>query len=254
MKNMYTSKKGAFVFCFLLSFFSFNAFTQVGIGTTTPNSEALLEIGDAINNTKGLLLPRVNLIGTANASPLSGNIMGMIVYNKNTAGDVTPGLYYNSGTAWVRLEGSAAVAEPPVDSVTLATDVLLSGSTFTNVSGMSLTFIARKTEAVVNFTVSGLGYTGSLTFASFRLYNSTTASVIGGTNSSAQSLWKSSGNTYSITTWSASFSKRITGLTIGTSYTIVLQGKTTNILGTDGVAIYPLTYPDTSHASLSILQ
>lgn len=143
MKNIYLSQRWAFVFYCLLSLFSFNGFAQVGIGNTNPNSNAILEIGDAITNTKGLLLPRVNLTGTANATPLSGNIMGMIVYNKNTAGDVTPGLYYNSGTEWVRLGGSAAVAEPPIDSVTLATDVLLSGNTFTNVAGMSVTFIAR---------------------------------------------------------------------------------------------------------------
>lgn len=242
-------------FTSLLLFILLNSalIAQVGIGNTSPNSNSLLEIGDATTNTKGLLLPRVNLTGTGNATPLSAHVLGMIVYNKNTAGDVTPGFYYNSGAIWVRL-GLAAAVTPPIDSVTLATDVIISGNIFTNVPGMSLTFIARNTEALVDLTLSGLGFTGSLTFGSFRLYNSTTASVIGGTNSSAQSLWKSGPNTYSITTWSASYSKKLTGLTIGTSYTIVLQGKTDNLLGTDGVGLLPVSNPDTSHATLTILQ
>lgn len=229
------------------------SFAQVGIGTTSPNPDALLDV-DATLSNGGILLPRLTLTSTASFAPLSAHVAGMLVHNTATINDVTPGFYYNDGVNWVSLSGGSVAAEPPIDSVTLTTDEIISGSTFTAVPGMSLTFTARITEVLVNLTLSGLGYTGSLSFASFRLYNSTTASVIGGTNSSAQSLWKNMGSTYSITTWSASFSKKITGLTIGTSYTIVLQGKTDNLLGTDGVAIYTVTYPDTSHATLSIIQ
>lgn len=254
MKTTSHCFKGILALFFLLIFSISTA--QVGIGTTSPNSNALLDV-DATLRTGGLLLPRVTLTETTNFAPLSAHVQGMVVYNTATINDVTPGFYYNtgpSGTGWVRLGGGAAVAEPPIDSVSLGTDVLISGNTFTNVPGMTLTFIARKRDALVNFSVSGLGYTGSLSFASFRLYNSTTASIIGGTNSSAQSLWKVGGSTYSITTWSASFSKKLTGLTIGNSYTIVLHGKTDNLLGTDGVAIFPVSNPDTSHATLSIIQ
>ncbi len=236
-------------FFFLLSS---SIHSQVGIGNVSPNSNALLEIGDATTTTKGLLLPRVNLTGTANATPLSGHVQGMVVYNKNTAGDVTPGFYYNDGAKWARLANNTP--EPLVQSVSLTTDQLISGTSFTNVPGMSLTFTAEKSEALVNLTISGLGYTGSLTYGTFRLYNSTNATVIGGTNTSAQSLWKVNPNIYSITTWSCAFSKKITGLVIGNSYTIILQGKTNNLLGTDGVAIYPVSLPDSSHATLSIIQ
>jgi hypothetical protein len=228
----------------------------VGINNTSPNANAYLEIGTAIGNTKGLLLPRVALSATTNFSPLSAHVAGMTVYNTATAGvggtAVTPGFYYNDGTKWVLL--SSKTPEPQVKSVSLTTDQIISGTTFTAVPGMSLTFIAEKTEALVNLTISGLGYTGSLTFGTFRLYNSTTATVIGGTNTSAQSLWKNGPSTYSITTWSCVFSKLLTGLTIGSSYTIILQGKTDNLLGTDGVAIYPASMPNSSHATISIIQ
>ncbi|MAP55513.1 MAG: hypothetical protein CL605_11485 [Altibacter sp.] len=90
------------------------SYGQVGIGNTNPNPDALLEIGDATTNTKGLLLPRVDLLATTNPSPLSGNIQGMVVYNKNTAGDVTPGYYYNDGSSWVRI----AAASVPSDDWT----------------------------------------------------------------------------------------------------------------------------------------
>lgn len=73
---------------------------QVGIGTTSPNSDAILDITSA---TSGLLLPRLALINTTNPGPLSTDIAGMVVYNTATTGDVTPGFYYNDGTDWVRL-------------------------------------------------------------------------------------------------------------------------------------------------------
>jgi hypothetical protein len=95
-----------FVICFIYS-----SVGQVGIGTTSPNADALLEIGDATTNTKGMLLPRVDLQATTNPSPLSTNVPGMIVYNKNTAGDVTPGFYYNDGSNWVRIRSGSAENE-----------------------------------------------------------------------------------------------------------------------------------------------
>ena len=80
------------------------AFAQVGIGTITPNSDALLDI-DATD--KGVLIPRIELTSLTSSSPLSENVAGMIVYNTATAGttpnNVTPGFYYNDGTAWVRV-------------------------------------------------------------------------------------------------------------------------------------------------------
>ena len=76
---------------------------QVGIGTTSPNSDAVLDI---TSTTSGLLLPRLALANTTNPSPLSADVAGMLVYNTATAGNVTPGFYYNDGTNWVRLGSS----------------------------------------------------------------------------------------------------------------------------------------------------
>jgi len=76
---------------------------QVGIGTTSPNSDAVLDI-TSING--GLLLPRVPLTNTTSPSPLSADVAGMVVYNTATTGDVTPGFYYNNGADWVRIGGA----------------------------------------------------------------------------------------------------------------------------------------------------
>ncbi len=77
---------------------------SVGIGTNTPNINALLEV-NATN--KGLLLPRVALKATNNAAPITVHVAGMVVYNTATAGSgttaVVPGYYYNDGTQWNQL-------------------------------------------------------------------------------------------------------------------------------------------------------
>lgn len=74
-------------------------FAQVGIGTTTPNASAELDIFSA---NRGLLLPRVSLTNTTLSTPLAAHVAGMTVYNIAPAvNDVSPGLYYNDGTKWV---------------------------------------------------------------------------------------------------------------------------------------------------------
>lgn len=78
---------------------------QVGIGTTTLNSDALLDI-DASTRMGGLLLPRVGLSNTTNVAPMTAHVAGMTVYNTATTGDVTPGYYYNDGSRWVRIAAS----------------------------------------------------------------------------------------------------------------------------------------------------
>ena len=88
--------------------FSAVASAQVKIGGTdgTPNPDAMLEVE---TTDKGVLLPRVELESTTSASPLSNHVAGMTVYNTATAGNVTPGQYYNDGTKWNRIVNSNEV-------------------------------------------------------------------------------------------------------------------------------------------------
>lgn len=93
MKKHYIS-----ILLFLISFMSFS---QVKIGGTDniPNENAMLEI----DGNKGLLLPRLELTSTSESTPLSAHVPGMTVYNTATAGNVTPGFYYNDGTKWIKM-------------------------------------------------------------------------------------------------------------------------------------------------------
>ena len=76
------------LFLFFFSFFlSFSLFSQsVGIGTTTPDASAMLEI---ISTSKGLLIPR--LAGTGS---ISNPANGLIFYNTSTNE-----IMYNAGTS-----------------------------------------------------------------------------------------------------------------------------------------------------------
>jgi hypothetical protein len=89
-----------------LLFGVFVSHAQTGIGTTSPDASAKLEIS-ATN--KGFLPPRVALTATNSASPISSPANGLMVFNTVTAGtnpfQVVPGYYYWDGTGqkWVSL-------------------------------------------------------------------------------------------------------------------------------------------------------
>jgi len=93
------------VYTYMLTFilFSMNVNGQVGIGTSTPNTSAMLDIS---NTAKGLLIPRMT---AAQRSAIILPANGLIVYQT----DVDAGFYYNSGTAglpdWVAILNSTSV-------------------------------------------------------------------------------------------------------------------------------------------------
>lgn len=92
----------SFLCCVLVSGTSF---AQVGVGTTSPNSSAILEVS---STNKGVLLPSVNL--TSNTMDLDGNSstvqpIGMLVYNSGTI--LTKGYCYWSGTEWRSITNSS---------------------------------------------------------------------------------------------------------------------------------------------------
>ena len=84
---------------------------QTGIGTTTPNASAKLDVS---SSTQGFLPPRVALTGTNDNTTIKNSAgtsitpaTGLLVYNTATAGsapsNVTPGFYYWNVTSWIRL-------------------------------------------------------------------------------------------------------------------------------------------------------
>lgn len=78
--------------------------TKIGVAgaNNTPdvNANAILELDAA---DKGLLLPRLALEKTTDATPLNEHVAGMTVYNTSKVNDVVPGFYYNDGTKWQQM-------------------------------------------------------------------------------------------------------------------------------------------------------
>lgn len=170
MKNMYIPQGQFSIICCLLFLFTFSGFSQVGIGTTNPNPNALLDI-DASTTTGGLLLPRVSLSNSTSFAPMSGHVAGMTVYNTATAGDVTPGYYYNDGAQWVRLAADA----PSSDWSRL-------GNLGTN---PALNFIGTTDNQPLAFRVNNSEQMGILTNGNVGMggyYNNVKLNITGGTN------------------------------------------------------------------------
>ena len=85
-------------------------YAQTGIGTTTPDASAKLDVS---STNKGFLPPRIALTALNSASPVTSPATGLLIFNTETAGSipnqVTPGYYYWDGVnaKWVRLEDKA---------------------------------------------------------------------------------------------------------------------------------------------------
>jgi hypothetical protein len=97
---------------------------QTGIGTTTPNASAKLEVA---SSTQGFLPPRVALTATNVFSPIVGTssaATGLLVYNTASAGtapnNVVPGYYYWNGTVWVQISNGLIIDNSKSAGFTLA--------------------------------------------------------------------------------------------------------------------------------------
>ncbi|WP_051662772.1 hypothetical protein [Flavobacterium sp. KJJ] len=90
---------------------SLGAYSQVGIGTVSPNLSSQLEI---FANDKGVLIPRVALKSSTDTSTIAnGNVNSLMVFNTNTISDITPGYYYWYDNKWLRVATSDQVSQVP---------------------------------------------------------------------------------------------------------------------------------------------
>ena len=113
---MDTIKKIIEIVVIILFVSSANA--QTGIGTTTPNASAKLDI---TSTNKGFLPPRVALTAANVFAPVTGlsgttelaTAAGLLIYNTATSGttpnNVVPGYYYWNGTAWIQISGGLVI-------------------------------------------------------------------------------------------------------------------------------------------------
>jgi hypothetical protein len=113
------------IFYLLLFIFPVVVFSQVGIGTNTPNSSSVL---DVTATNKGFLPPRIALTGTNDVLTITSPANGLMVYNTATAGtpptNVIPGFYYFESGKWQRV-----INQQPDATVNFNTSNPTTGST-----------------------------------------------------------------------------------------------------------------------------
>jgi len=77
--------------------FTVTTYAQVGIGTTTPDASAALDI---TSTSKGLLIPRMT---NTQRDAISSPVIGLMIYQT----DGTVGFYYYNGSTWAHLPTSS---------------------------------------------------------------------------------------------------------------------------------------------------
>jgi hypothetical protein len=78
----------------------FGAYAQTGIGTTTPDASAKLDVS---STNKGFLPPRVTLTGISDNSTIASPATGLLVYNTGNNLGLAAGYYFWNGNAWATI-------------------------------------------------------------------------------------------------------------------------------------------------------
>jgi hypothetical protein len=113
---------------FITVFITLQVEAQTGIGTTTPNASAKLEVA---STTQGFLPPRIALTGSNDIATIKNAAgtsitpaTGLLVYNTASAGtapnNVVPGYYYWNGTIWVQISNGLIIDNSKNAGFTLA--------------------------------------------------------------------------------------------------------------------------------------
>ncbi|PWN70450.1 hypothetical protein C1631_010785 [Chryseobacterium phosphatilyticum] len=118
---------------FLLIFFKAQQ-GGVGIGNTSPNPSAIL---DVTATNKGLQLPVVSLTSTTDIATISNPKTGFVIYNTAIAGSgmtsVNKGLYVFNGTIWEKMYTKANIVTE-VEKIPFITPVFAASNIATSAS------------------------------------------------------------------------------------------------------------------------
>lgn len=114
-------------FLLLLFLISITGYTQVGIGTTTPDSSSLLELS---STNSGFLLPRVNLLSTTDVTTIPSPAEGLMIYNLGANCNLIPGLYVFDSSRWRRV----SYADTETFTRLVRDDIGVANVTFSNIN------------------------------------------------------------------------------------------------------------------------
>lgn len=180
MTQKLITMKNLFILIILLS--AIKTMAQTGIGTTTPNASAKLEV---YATNKGFLPPRVALNGATDVSTIASPVAGLLIYNTATAGsipnNVVPGYYFYNGSAWVQIAGGLIIDNSKTAAFTLSSSDNNKIFTISSASNVAITVPTLPVGFTCQFIQTG---TGSLTLtASGTTLNSANGLVSRATNS-----------------------------------------------------------------------
>lgn len=152
-----------------VSLFSLSTFAQTGIGTTTPNASAKLEIAAT---DKGFLPPRIALTATNAFSPIVGtssSATGLLIYNTATAGtapnNVVPGYYYWNGSLWIAISNGLIIDNTKTSSPSSFTLASTDNNKIFLITTSSALTITVPNSLPVGFSCQVIqGGTGQITF------------------------------------------------------------------------------------------
>lgn len=168
---------------FLFSFLSIQltAFSQLGVGTNSPDASAQLDV-EATD--KGFLAPRIALTSVTDVLTIASPATGLMVYNTATAGtspnNVFPGYYYYNGTRWSRFVNTALNATVSFNTA----DPNTGSPTFTPNTPQSTDYIYVSSVNSSLWIWNGSAYVSYATPGNTPFYKNSTTTDAGGDKTS----------------------------------------------------------------------
>jgi hypothetical protein len=185
-------KKLLLLFFVISSLSEMNA--QTGIGTTTPEASAKL---DVYSTNKGFLPPRVTLTSGTDTTTIPSPATGLLVYNTGNNVGLVAGYYYWNGTSWATIATASGYAvgssylrgsRSAAQTTNLSVNSLVAFSQVDNVSGQEISLNTSTGQITL---AAGRTYRlhaqvpnmSGGTRPAFAWYNETTSSWIGSQSS-----------------------------------------------------------------------
>nr|WP_314866985.1 hypothetical protein [uncultured Flavobacterium sp.] len=172
---------------FFYLIFSFQMIAQTGIGTTTPNASAKL---DVYATNKGFLPPRVTLTSATDATTIASPAEGLLVYNLGSVG-LQAGYYYWNGASWATI----ATATSAGNGVTASDLVKLYQEAYSTTSGKASSTDGYSFTVPVsgryefNFDCTGWNSNGSTIKLTFNIRQGTTVLASDYHQSTSSNVW-----------------------------------------------------------------
>jgi hypothetical protein len=180
---------------FIFLFFSVIATNaQTGIGTTTPDASAKLDVS---STNKGFLPPRVTLTNVTDNTTIANPATGLLVYNTGNNAGLVAGYYYWNGASWATIATASGYAvgssylrgsRSAAQTTNLSVNNLVAFSQVDNVSGQEIALntstgqITLAAGRTYRLTAQVPNMSGG-TRPAFAWYNETTSSWVGSQSS-----------------------------------------------------------------------